>query len=216
VRLEDLDRALAARAPAPPLRVLPADSRKTEAVAIRDRLPPLFARCEPRELQSRVRDVRLRQASLAWSWGSGGLLFIGRTGAGKSSAAAWLFRRLLRVGWQQGGDAWARVGALRWFSAEDLVRARLEHALGRGEAPEIEQAERATLLFLDELGWERDPSVVSGVMQKRYERQLPTVTTSGRTAAELTAMYGAAVVRRMNDTGGPGSLTVVDCFSEAK
>lgn len=189
-----------------------ADRRKPEAIAIRGRLPSFLATAKPDDLRARVRDVRLKKAALGWSWGDGGLLLLGRTGIGKSSAAAWLFRRLLRMGWEGGGAPWARAQGLRWCSADDLARARGEHGLGRGEAPAVEIAERTELLFLDDLGWDRDPAVVSSVLHARYEAQRPTIATSGRTVDELVATYGAAVMRRLNDAGGRGSMTIVDCF----
>ncbi|UOF77295.1 replicative helicase [Caudoviricetes sp.] len=100
---------------------------------------------------------------------------------------------------------------MRWFGAEELLAASRAHPLGRGDAPEIVEASRATLLFLDDAGWDRDPSVVSSLLNERYERQTPTVITTGKTAEELTAHYGAAVVRRMVETGGRAAA-LVNCF----
>jgi hypothetical protein len=188
--------------------------RAVDARRIRARLPAFLLSCDPRGLRARVSDKRLVRAVSDWRWGSGGMMFVGRSGIGKSSAAAWLFRRLLGEGLLQGGEPWDRAHGLHWYSADDLARSRLEHSLGRGEAPEVVRAECAGLLFLDDLGWDRDPAVVSTVLARRYEAARPTIVTSGRSTDELSTVYGAAVIRRMAEAGGRGAMTVVDCFAE--
>jgi hypothetical protein len=223
--------AVAAPKPRPPLEALMRDAltlaksapsaeedgpveRRAEAVRILERLPDFLRPRDASELTRRVTDVRLLDRSRAWRVGDRGLVFAGPTGIGKSSAAAHLFRRLLGVGWRSGGAAWEFARGLRWFSAAKLSQARREHPLGHGEAPELVRATWATLLFVDDAGWDRDPLGFSEVMAARYERGVPTVVTTGLTLDELERHYEAPVTRRITESGG-GAATLVDCFAPA-
>jgi len=188
------------------------DGRTPSAQRIRDRLPAFLRHTRPAELEQRISDHRLRERARAWRVGGKGVLFLGPTGVGKSHAAALVFRRVLGDGWRSGGAAWEFALGLRWFSAAALSQARREHPLGHGDAPEITRAGAATLLVIDDAGWDRDPSAVSDVLAERYERARPTLITSGLKSDELIKHYEAAVVRRFVESGG-GSAAVVDCFA---
>lgn len=176
--------------------------RNVDARAIRGMLPNFLRVTDVGALTSRVIEPDFLAVVNAWSWGCGNLLLLGPTGTGRSTAAAVLFRRLLALGVRDGGEAWENAKFMAWFHAGDLAEARREHALGKGEAPEIGQASRARLLVLDDAGWEPDPFVCSMILKERYESGYPTIITSGKTEDELIAHYGAAVVRRMTEAGG--------------
>jgi hypothetical protein len=176
--------------------------RNVDARAVRGMLPEVLRSATIAALAARVTEPDFLRAVSGWTWGCGNLLLLGPTGSGRSTACAWLFRRLLAAGVSEGGEAWERARFMAWFHAGDLDDARREHALGKGEAPELGQAGRARLLVLDDAGWDRDPLACSSVLKERYERGLPTIITSGKTEQELVAHYGAAVVRRMTETGG--------------
>lgn len=178
------------------------EQRHAEAMAIRGMLPPFLRSGTADALRARVAEKDFVAAALGWRWGNGNLILLGPTGSGKSTAVAMLFRYLLKDGVQRGGSAWESARFMAWFGASDLFHASREHALGKGEAPELRQATRARLLVLDDAGWDTDPRVVSEVLAERYESGLPTIVTSGKTEQELIAHYGAAVVRRMTETGG--------------
>jgi DNA replication protein DnaC len=199
------------------------EERFDNSVTVRGRLPE-FVRNRPlQELAKRVAGAkvtgarpdagkRLLEAARGWRWGSPSLLLLGPTKVGKSTVAAMLFRALVGRGIEEGGDDWERAQAMRWFGAEDLATARRQHPLGKGEAPDVEDACMATLLFIDDAGWDKDPAVVSEILDARYERMQPTVLTSGKTRHELTDHYGAAVVRRLIESGGKRA-TVVEVFA---
>ncbi len=178
------------------------EQRTAEALAIRGMLPPFLRSGTAGDISARVTEKDFLRVAQGWRWGHGNLILLGPTGTGKSTAAAMLFRYLLKDGVQKGGSAWENARFMAWFGALDLFHASREHALGKGEAPELRQASRARLLVLDDAGWDTDPRVVSGVLAERYESGLPTIVTSGKTELELVAHYGAAVVRRMTETGG--------------
>ncbi len=172
--------------------------RGVEASSIRRRLPSVFAEAQLGDVLARVRDRNLEDAARAWDpRRHGNVLLLGETGVGKSSAAAVLFLRLLRAGWREGGASWDLARGMQWFRVEQLERLMREHPLGKGECPEYSAAHCASVLFLDDLGWEKDAKAISAVLAERYDAPGLTVITSGLTKKELTERYGAAVVRRM-------------------
>ncbi len=185
--------------------------RMQAAARVRDRLPGFLRHPKSGDMLARVAVDVLKQTASAWRWGGGSIVFLGLTRIGKSTVAAWLFRRLLHEGWTRGGSDWELAQRLRWYSAEALCLARREHPLGHGEAPEIINAVGASLLVIDDAGWDRDPAAVSSVIASRYEKGIPTLVTSGRTLEDLQKHYGAAVVRRITESGGKRAV-VVDCF----
>jgi DNA replication protein DnaC len=183
--------------------------RRAAAGEVLARLPDFVRTPEPPKLLEQVRDEGLKGAASRWLPERGSLLLLGPTSRGKSSAAAYCFRRVLGRGVTYGGEAWAYALRLRWFHANQLERARIEHPLGKDEAPAIREACRATLLVLDDAGWERDTSAVSTVLAERYESGLPTILTSFHDRAGLSDHYGAAVVRRLVEAGGH-RVTIVE------
>lgn len=186
-------------------------ARGIEAREIRERLPRFLQAPTSAELAARCHP-RLLAAAQAWQWGGGDLFLCGPTGCGKSTAAGYLFRRLLGQAVVRGAEDWERSQWLRWHSAADVAFARRSHPLGHGDPPAIVEACNARLWFLDDAGWESDVTETALILNERYERRWPTVITTGKTRAELTAHYGAAVVRRLREAGGKRA-TVVDCFA---
>lgn len=188
-------------------------ARHTEARAVRDRLPQFVRAAKPIEMQQRIGSSALLDVAKRWSWGDGNVLLCGPTRSGKTTAAAYLFRRLLQRAVDVGGNDWENARWMRWASAEDLSVTRRNHGLGQGDPPEVIEACNARLLFLDDAGWDKDITEVCSVLAARYERGVPTVITTGHPRAALIAHYGSAVVRRMIEAGGKRS-TVVDNFAQ--
>jgi DNA polymerase III delta prime subunit len=188
--------------------------RAVEGREVRGRVPPFLRAAKPDELARRIGEPRLLLAVQAWQWGHGNLLLCGPTRCGKTTAAAYLFRRLLGQA-VASGEHWDLASSMRWFSAADLALSRRGHPLGQGDPPELIAACNARLLFLDDAGWDQDVTETCIVLNERYEREYPTVITTGKTRAELTAHYGAAVVGRLRETGGK-MPAVVDCFPKGQ
>lgn len=176
--------------------------RTAEAMAIRGMLPPFLRAGTQDAMTARIVQQDFLRAALGWRWGHGNLLLLGPTGSGKSTSVAILFRLLLGHGVKNGGKSWENARFMAWYRADDLAEDRKEHPLGKGEAPDVYRASHARLLVLDDAGWDRDPAACSSVLAARYETSLPTIITSGKTEDELILHYGAAVVRRMTETGG--------------
>lgn len=114
------------------------------------------------------------------------LVFIGPTGAGKSSLAVAMLRAR--------HDLYSRfVNCLR------LGTARIQHQAGDGEALYVESAMRAPFALLDELGGERHTqnNATADVIFERHARALPTWFTTGLDEGELAARYGGGAARRV-------------------
>lgn len=149
-----------------------------------------------------------------------GALLLGPTGAGKSSAAAWAVRRWdarrldeeRRANPPQGWIPANYVEGVRiaWLDALEVTDAERRYRLGSGDPEELATAYRADWLVLDDVGLSTSATLVQLVLARRYQACLPTIVTSGLTAAQLSAHIGAATVRRIVEhEGRPGLF--VDC-----
>jgi hypothetical protein len=88
-------------------------------------------------------------------------------------------------------------------SALDIGRARSQ---SRFEEPEIvRMAKGATLLLLDEVGYEEDrfdPHAIRDVLRARFDPVWkPTIAASGKTWAELSERYGEPTLRTLTCKG---------------
>ena len=117
------------------------------------------------------------------------LVFSGNTGVGKSLSAALVIRsREIRGGY--------------WVQARELSESARQWPLGKGENPDITRAKEALIMVLDDLGLERDHGCLLDVLERRYSRGLPTITTTGLGVGELVERYGDAFVRRLKECAG--------------
>ncbi|HVU05225.1 MAG TPA: hypothetical protein VHE30_25930 [Polyangiaceae bacterium] len=153
----------------------------------------------------------VRKLVVGYEIRQGGALFLGPTGAGKSTGCAALGHRIL----QQARDrsiseqapkrhyAGYNAGSLIWWArANDLANARARHELG-SEAPAIIAAKHPKLLILDDLGWDlgRD-GTISEVIAERYDAGKVTIATSGFRFEQLVERYGEATIRKILESGG--------------
>lgn len=146
----------------------------------------------------------------AWRPNQGSLVLLGPTGAGKTITAVALAYKLLdRAESLEVPPEFVRFVKGLWFTVgRDLANARRLHPLGVGESPTILAAQDATLLLLDEIGYEstRAPdggqdTAIFDVLDARYRASKPVVVTSGLTKAKFADRYGAALVRRLEEVG---------------
>jgi len=167
-------------------------------------------------------DARIVKGLAEWTRSSGSLLVIGPTGIGKTTAVCARVRAMIEATIRRVHPPMLPIDAstvrfcagIRWTDARALVRASIEWKWGHGSAPEVEQAERATLLVLDELGYELSRTdAIHKLIEDRYKLQRLTITTSGLTWQELEKRYGDAVARKLH---GGSSGTVIDCHAEGK
>lgn len=175
--------------------------RAGEAKRIRARLPAFFATVAPEALERAIAmNAPEHFKAVAEKWtptGNGNLLLLGETRQFKSSVVASIFYRLLRAAWSNGGIEWEFARGFQWVRADDLEREMQAHPHGRGQCPAYNLAAGASLLFLDDLGWERDPSRLATLIADRYDHSRMIVATSGLTPEQLTKRYGEAVVRKL-------------------
>lgn len=144
---------------------------------------------------------------------SGSLLLLGPTGYGKTITAVALAHRVIDKALSildnavplDSGQALAAVRlarGLRFVVGTDLALARRRHPLGEGEAPLVTECEEASMLVLDEIGYEAQHDTAAfDVLDQRYRKSRPTVVTSGLTHAAFSQRYGDAFARRLRDGG---------------
>lgn len=208
----------------PPPAPCPEEQAKSErhgrlalASQIRDRIPRFVATPKLSELSERIACEELMRAARSWHPSThGNLALLGSTGRGKTTAAALIYRRLLRDGWRDGGEAWALAQGMRWMRAEALERAMRGHPLGQGDCPDYREAVHASVLVLDELGWESYPRLIASVLAERYDSPRLTIITSGKTLGQLRDDYGDAAIRRMVTYHGRAPVVVQSFASEKK
>jgi DNA replication protein DnaC len=219
--LDDAFVAAAARRrirPAAEIDAAELEERKALARDVRDRLPRVLRPQAAVDRIDRACAPGVAAAARAWRPKAWNLLLLGRTGVGKSTAAAFAFRRLLGVGVHRGGKPWEFALRLQWFKALDLDLARQKHPRGKGEdAPaEIVSACAASVLVLDDVGEERFPEAVSEVIVSRYDDGFPTVITSNLGWPDgLAGHYGEAVARKMAQSADGRAATIVDLTGPA-
>jgi DNA replication protein DnaC len=76
-------------------------------------------------------------------------------------------------------------------------------------------AKKAHVLVIDDWGWEpKDDVIIPEILAERYDTKRVTIITSALTPEELTARYGAAVVRRA--LGDPKTGKIISLFASTK
>lgn len=189
-----------------------ADRRRALQVIV-DALPPNGRR--PRAELVRATPALLLKELDAWRWEDGNLLILGPSGAGKTTGAAYLVRLLCARAAHHGGETFEKAKLIRWQSCRDLSQLVREHPLGQGMPDAVQRCQNARLLVLDDIGVTDDKGALERILNTRYERAWPTITTSGLTSRELVSACGEALVRRMLSRGGKNGR-IVDLFDLRK
>lgn len=178
-----------------------AQERHLKLRPVLEQLPGGMHRSTRQELEGRV-EPRILRAVLGWRWGGGNLVLMGATGCGKTSGAAHLVRRLCFEGAIRGGEAFQLASMIRWQSCRDLSEIGRETKLGSGTPEAIQRCQYARLLVLNDLGANDDRTTLERVLDSRYERGWPTVTTTGLGADQIDALFGDALSRRIFECAG--------------
>jgi DNA replication protein DnaC len=138
-------------------------------------------------------------------------VLLGPTGRGKTSAALAAVKRIKATAESVAIEnptaelqrifGLHQIAKMRWHSGSQIALARKQHALGKGEAELITDAIQASLLVIDEVGFEPLDGALFDVVDGRYMRQKPTVITSGLAPEAFKAKYGDALWRRLTERG---------------
>lgn len=165
-----------------------------------EQLPPGARKATPDELRGRIHQ-RILRAVLGWHWGSGNLILMGRTRAGKTSGAAHLVRRLCHEAARHGGEAFELAQLIRWQSCRELSEVARETKLGAGVPEEVRRCQYARLLVLNDLGADDDRKTIERIVDARNEREYPTITTTGMRRGDIERMLGDALASRFYECG---------------
>lgn len=190
--------------------------RQLRLKPVSDSLPAGARTATRAELEARIHP-RILRAVAAWHWGSGNLVLMGRTGAGKTSGAAHLVRRLCAQAARHGGEAFELCQLIRWQSCRVLSDAGREAKLGTGTVDAIARCQNARLLILNDMGMADDRRTLERVLDERNERGWPTITTTGMRARgpeSLEALLGDALSRRLFECRGDKG-TFVEVWPDA-
>lgn len=153
-----------------------------------------------------------------WQRSSKSAVLWGKTGTGKTIAAVALMHRILDHVLRHDVDAQALrfAAGMRFVSALDVALDRRKYPLGKAESPLVESSKRASLLVLDEVGYEvfdpnRDTALFE-IADERYKKaERPTIMTTGLDFRlngpkadnwdRFVTRYGEALWRRFREAG---------------
>lgn len=164
-------------------------------VAAREELPRRrqWASFEAPELLSRVRSTRAIQLARG-AIDEPMVTLVGGAGTGKTSLAVCLMLSKIEAGKR----------TAFFVDAADLALARMQWAIGRGEAPIVERALEADVLVIDDLGAEPITSgnrTLAELVRKREANDAHTVITTGLSRQQIGEGYGGGVARRLFEAG---------------
>ena len=168
--------------------------------SLKEALPVVLGRTQAGALKSRV-SASLVAGIGQWRAEAGNLVLMGDSGAGKTSAAAYLVRR---QGWlwaTESDEGLSLARRIRWATARQIGTARREARMG-DSCSQLEAWKRASLLVLDDLGQDSNREDLFDLVDHRYARQLPTITTTGLRLEDISARFGEELRRRLTTWKG--------------
>ncbi len=141
---------------------------------------------------AKVEDRWLRFLHGTWKRDDKNVLLIGPTGIGKSKLLVAIGHRIVDAAAAgQSAELIRFASGVRYMSAIELANARAQHGLGRGEAPSVLEAKRASLLLLDEVGFGDNMELTREILRARTDGAWrDTITASGMRFDEIRSRYG--------------------------
>lgn len=157
----------------------------------------------------------IQEFAAKWNRDVGSVVLHGKTGVGKTITALAIMHRVLDAARDLPEDQMS-IRDMRWAAGSAFVSAPTLAVAWRncalGEEPDIVQlAKRATLLVLDEVGYEyfnpEQSTTLFEVLDHRYlQKGRPTIITTELTEQQLMARYRPAMYRRIRDIGAAKEL----------
>jgi hypothetical protein len=191
----------------PPVPLAPSTINQTSLQA------PTQHRCVPRAYAGSPSELRARISPPLWKALASmdpaercGAVFLGPSGVGKSSAAAYAVQR-----WRaKVGPSTSMRERVFWLDALEATDAEKRYRLGTGDPEQLSDAYTAEWLVLDDIGTTTSATLIQLVLARRYQAGLPTIATTGLTRDVFTQHIGAATARRVLEFGGRKGV-FVDC-----
>lgn len=180
------------------------DAHKARMRAAKRTVPERFrwADIDAPEMAERVRPAAISATrSLFGQRLPLGVAFVGQSGAGKTSLACSILRRIHdRAAFDSPSHVVERARRAWYIGAPQLLQAAKAHAgtFGRGEPPEIlKMAPAASILVLDNVDAGKQGDAIYDLIFERHDRQRPTIVTTWMTRDEAAAAYGDGWTRRV-------------------
>lgn len=130
-----------------------------------------------------------------------GVVLVGQSGAGKTSLACALLKRIHDHVTFESGSALVERARRSWYvGAPELLQAVKVWggAFSRGEPPEVlKMARAASILVLDNVDAGKQGDALYDLVFERHDRDRPTIVTTWMTRAEASAAYGDGWARRV-------------------
>lgn len=141
----------------------------------------------------------------SWNRDVGGILILGPTGIGKSKLLVAMAQGILDRAMASTNPADITLAkGVRYVNGLLLAeRQRDQWETGRGMVREVMEAERASVLFFDEIGYESELRLVRRILRARYDERewMPTIAASNATLKELNQWYGENLIRTIWGNG---------------
>ena len=128
------------------------------------------------------------------------LTLAGPTGAGKTTAAVALMRAYVEqaAAPETSKDRFNKAAGARFVHADALSSEAMEHPKGRGTPPVFEEAMRASVLVVDDVGVPtQHMETINKLIKGRGFEGKQTVITTPRTLSQISGSHGADIARLM-------------------
>jgi len=171
-------------------------------------------------LTARVSGDRIPEQAQAAIVSRRNVVVRGLSGSGKTTVAVAMLRELCMGILREAREvdereytigtsyAWSRARSCTYLRSHDVTNACDARRLGEADPPELEAAEGAAVLLLDDLALEPPHNKIAEILLRRGDAERTTIVTTTATDDQLIARYGEGAIRRLIEAG---SGVVIHC-----